>query len=203
MLHPALIDHPILMQNRMIVVVFDSMTLQAFRRSLPLLASAAAMVLAGCSTRYQEGPCAAPPGIGSVGDWSLVKEVCFRYPVNPVVRALNNLFGSAQSKSIAPESTQLWIKPASIVRDGSGLSVVFLQRAVYDRNAGQFEPEAVRIKRAQINCSNQTFLDRKGLSVPINEWKRPDERFFIGGETVVKKSPLNPYKYLSETYCKA
>lgn len=178
------------------VLLFDVMTSQAFRRGLPLLASAAALALAGCSTRYQEGPCASASGLGKLGDWSLVKEVCFKYPVNP-------LFGSGPSRSIDPESTQLWIKPGSIVRDGSGLSVVFLQRAVYDRNADQFEPEPVRIKRAQINCSNQTFIDRKGLSVPIKEWKRPDERFFIGGETVIKKSPLNPYKYLSEMYCKA
>ena len=171
-------------------------------KTLPLIVSAATLALAGCSTRYQEGPCTSPPILRTLGDWSLVKEVCFRYPVNPLARALDQLFGSVKRQSISPDSTQLWIKPSSVVRNKNNLSVVFLQRAVYDRYQDRFEPEQIRIKRARINCSDQTFLDRKGVAVPINDWKGPDERFIFGGETVIKKSPLNPYKYLSETYCK-
>lgn len=175
--------------------VDEPMTAQRRWAPLPLMTCIAALALAGCSTRYQEGPCSTTPAAEVSGDWSLAKEVCFRYPESP-------LFGTRQKTYTQPDSTQLWIKPSSLARSGTGFSIAFLQRAVFDRRSDRFKVEPIREKIAKINCKDKTFMDQNGSWTPIADWKRPDERIFIGGETVIRKSPLNPYKYLSSTYCK-
>ena len=175
--------------------VEEPMTAQRQWTTLPLMTCIAALALAGCSTRYQEGPCSSTPAVAASGDWSLVKEVCFRYPESP-------FFGTRQKTYTQLDSTQLWIKPSSLVRSGTGFSIAFLQRAVFDRRLDRFKPEPIREKIAKINCKDQTFMDHNGNLTSIANWKRPNERIIIGGETVIRKSPLNPYKYLSSTYCK-
>lgn len=175
--------------------VEEPMTVQRPWASLPLMTCIAALALAGCSTRYQEGPCSTTPAAAATGGWSLAKEVCFRYPESP-------LFGTRQKSYTQPDSTQLWIKPSSLARSGTEFSIAFLQRAVFDRRSDRFKLEPIREKIAKINCKDQTFMDQNGNWTSIADWKRPDERIIIGGVTVIRKSPLNPYQYLSSTYCK-